>query len=98
MDKYTVLVFKNLDLEDLENTMTPKNIEVIMQDKEHIVIGATDGIQDENGVMQIQYFIHGDNYEKMSRIYMLMANLTYERFIESKQKEKKRNTKSLLQT
>ena len=84
----TILVFKDFDPNKMEETMIPDNIDMISVNPKHIIVATSDGIEDENGVIQIMAHIQGENYETLSRMFMLLASKTHEMFLENIKKKK----------
>lgn len=86
----TVLVLKNFDPEKVEETMIPVNIDLISINPKHIIVATSDGVKDENGVIQIMAHVQGEDYETLSRMFMLLASKTHEMFLENVKNKKER--------
>ena len=90
-DKYTVLVLKNCDPRNHEEVIRPENVDLISINAENIIVATSDGKTREDGTIGIQAHVTGENYEVISRMFMLLASKTHKEFIESKNiKEKKK--------
>ncbi len=83
----TVLVLKDFDPDRIEETMVPSNVDMLSVNPKHIIVATSDGEKDDQGVIQIMAHIQGENYETLSRMFMLLASKTHEMFLKSKNKE-----------
>lgn len=86
----TVLVLKDFDPEKVEETMIPENVDMISVNPKHIIVATSDGVKDKYGAIQIAAHIQGEDYETLSRMFMLLASKTHEMFLENIKNKKER--------
>jgi hypothetical protein len=89
----TLLVLKDFDPERVEKTMIPENLEMVSINPKHIIVATSDGIKGEDGTIQIMAHIQGEDYETLSRMFMLLASKTHQMFIENIEKNKQNEEK-----
>jgi len=94
MDKtnLTLLVLKDFDIENVEGTVVPENIDMLSVNPKHIIVATSSGEKDPDGVIQIMAHVQGENYETLSRMFMLLASKTHEMYL-NQIKTKKENEK-----
>lgn len=82
----SVMVIKNFDADNIEGTMIPENIEMFVLDAKNLIVATCDGEKIDD-TLAINALVHGDNYEALSRMFMLLSSKVYATFIESKEKK-----------
>ena len=84
----TLLVLKDFDPERVEETMTLNNVEMVSVNPKNIIIASSNGEKDKNGVINIMAHVQGEDYETLSRMFMLLASETHKMFLENIKKNK----------
>jgi hypothetical protein len=63
-------------------------VDMLSVNPKHIIVATSDGKKDKDGVIQIMAHIQGEDYETLSRMFMLLASKTHEMFLENINKKK----------
>jgi len=84
----TVMVLKDFDPNNIEETMKPENVDMLSVNPKHVIVITSDGVIKPDGTIDIFAHVQGEKYDILSRMFMLTASKIYEHFVnESKKKE-----------